>query len=399
MRHRIYIFPVLGACLIIFGCGSLIDSLINRVEEEGEAVIPSESSLALHNTLLIADLHADPLLLGRDLLAKSKKAHVDIPRLILGNVALQGFGVVTKVPGDIVWRRFNLSVDSKDDLIRKLAKILDWPEDTHESLMARSLYLAGELHAFEVRSSGSFRIIKSQADLRAYLVDRQKNREMTAGFLSLEGAHTLEGCVKNVEVLSKAGFRVIGLTHFFDNEVGGSVHGVGRGGLTEFGREVIKEIGHLHLIVDLAHASEKLIDDVLTFIDSMPVNERPALLVSHTGVQETCPSKRNLTDKQLRRIVEVQKDALIGIGFFESAICGKQVKHIVDAIRHVVDLVGIRHAALGSDWDGFGTMPMDAENLAKLTHRLSTSGFSPDSIERIMGLNTVEFLERALPPN
>lgn len=399
MKHRIYIFPVVGACLIIFGCGSLIDSFINRVEEEGEAVIPSESSLALHNTLLIADLHADPLLLGRDLVVKSKKAHIDIPRLILGNVALQGFGVVTKVPRDIVHRRFNLSVDSKDDLIRKLAKILDWPEDTHESLMARALYLAGELHAFEVRSGGSFRIIKSQADLRAYLVDRRNDREMTAGFLSLEGAHTLEGSVKNVEVLSDAGFSVIGLAHFFDNEVGGSTHGVGRGGLTEFGREVIREMGRLHLIVDLAHASEKLIDDVLAFIDSMPANERPALLVTHTGVQETCSSKRNLTDKQLMRIVEVQKDALIGIGFFEFAVCGNRVDDIVAAIRHVADLVGVRHVALGSDWDGFVTVPIDAENLAKLTHRLRTSGFPPDSIERIMGLNTVEFLESALPPN
>ena len=399
MKDRICIFSVVGAALIIFGCGSVIGSLTNRVEEEGRAVEPSGSTRALHDDLLIADLHADPLLLGRDLLAKSEKEHVDIPRLILGNVALQGFGVVTKVPRDIVHRRFDLSVDSKDDLVRTLAKILDWPEDTRESLMARALYLAAELHALEVRSRGSFRIIKSQADLRAYLVDRRNDREMTAGFLSLEGAHTLEGSVQNVEVLSDAGFRVIGLAHFFDNEVGGSAHGVEKGGLTEFGREVIREISRLHLIVDLAHASRLLIDDVLALIDSMPVNERPALLVSHTGVWQTCPNERNLTDEQLRKIVEVQKDGLIGIGFFEFAVCGKRVDDIVRAIRHVADLVGVRHVALGSDWDGLVTVPMDAENLAKLTHALRTSGFLPDSLERIMGLNTVEFLERALPPN
>ena len=69
----------------------------------------------------------------------------------------------------------------------------------------------------------------------------------------------------------------------------------------------------------------------LAFIDSMPANERPALLVTHTGVQETCSSKRNLTDKQLMRIVEVQKDALIGIGFFEFAVCGNRVDDIVDS--------------------------------------------------------------------
>ncbi len=387
------------AAALIAGCGSVLGSLANRVQEDDPPIVPSTASLALHGDLLIADLHADPLLLGRDLLEESDREHVDIPRLIRGSVALQGFGVVTKVPQDIVHRRFDLTVDSKDDVIRKLAKALKWPEETHESLMARALYMADNLHAFENGSGGRFRIIKSQAQLATYLADRQNDDDMTAGLLTLEGAHTLEGAVANVDALFDAGFRVIGLVHFFDNDIGGSAHGVVRGGLTDFGRDVIERMGELQMVVDLAHASPALFDDVLALIETLPADERPAVLVSHTGVYGTCPNERNLTDDQLRRLVEVQEDAVVGIGFFEYATCGERTEDIVNAIRHVVTVIGAGHVALGSDWDGFVTVPMDAANLAKLTHALVTSGLAPDSIERIMGANTMEFFERALPAN
>lgn len=398
-RQRSAVRALLLAAALSVGCGSVLGSLANRVKEDDPPIVPSAASLALHDDFLIADLHADPLLLGRDLLEESGREHVDIPRLIRGNVALQGFGVVTKVPEDIVHRRTDLSVDSKDDVIRKLAKALKWPEETRESLMARALYMADNLHAFEAGSGGRFRIIKSQAQLATYLADRQNDDDMTAGLLTLEGAHTFEASVANVDVLFDAGFRVIGLVHFFDNDVGGSAHGVDRGGLTNLGRDVIERMGEKHMVVDLAHASAALFDDVLALIETLPAAERPAVLVSHTGVYGTCPNERNLTDDQLRRLVDVQEDAVVGIGFFEYATCGERTADIVNAIRHVADVIGARHAALGSDWDGFVTVPMDAANLAKLTHALVTAGFDPDSIERIMGANTIELFERALPAN
>ncbi len=385
------------AAALSVGCGSILGSLANRVKEDDPPITPSAASLALHADLLIADLHADPLLLGRDLREASDKEHVDIPRLIRGNVALEGFGVVTKVPKDIVHRRSDLSVNGKDDVIGKLAKVLDWPEEARESLMGRARYMAGNLRAFQTGSGGRFQIITSQAQLAAYLAERQTDPEMTAGLLTLEGAHTLEGLVENVDTLFDAGYRVIGLVHFFDSDIGGSAHGVDRGGLTDFGRDVIERMGELDLVVDLAHASAALFDDVLALIESLPADARPAVLVSHTGVYGTCPNERNLTDDQLRRLVEVQEDAVVGIGFFEYATCGERTADIVGAIRHVADVIGARHVALGSDWDGFVTVPMDAANLAKLTHALVTSGFAPDSIARIMGANAIEFFGRALP--
>src|SRR5690606_9614838 len=99
----------------------------------------------------------------------------------------------------------------------------------------------------------------------------------------------LEGRLENIDRMYDAGFRIMGLTHFFDNEVGGSAHGLEKGGLTPFGRRVIGRLEEKKMLVDLAHASRALIDDVLNMA------ERP-VLVSHTGVEGTCPGPRNLTD-------------------------------------------------------------------------------------------------------
>ncbi len=268
------------------------------------------------------------------------------------------------------------------------------------------MYQAGELHAFAIRSRGSFRIIKSRQDLDAYLIDRRSNRKITAGFLSLEGAHSFDSSLQDLQDLFDAGFRVIGLTHFHDNKVGGSAHGVMRDTLTDLGRDVIKKMGELKLIADLAHASRPLIDDVLALFDSLPPGQRPALLVSHTGVEYTCPvgdpdrnPQRNLSDEHIRGIAD--RGGLIGIAFFKGVICGDAVADIVKAIRYVGDMVGYDHVALGSDWDGFQDVPMDAANLAKLTHSLGDSRFVGDTavaaVARIMGLNAKEFLEGALP--
>ena len=94
---------------------------------------------------------------------------------------------------------------------------------------------------------------------------------MIGAFLGLEGAHALDidspASRRAIEHVVRqwfaAGYRVIGLVHFFDNVVGGSAHGKNQGGLTRFGRDLVEELGELHLVVDLAHASPSLMDDVL----------------------------------------------------------------------------------------------------------------------------------------
>src|SRR5262249_37827695 len=158
--------------------------------------------------------------------------------------------------------------------------------------------------------NGRLTLIQSATDLNAYLERRKSVTNMTAGFLGVEGAHALDGNLDNLDALFNAGIRMMAPTHFFDNDIGGSAHGVRKGGLTDKGKEMIRRMEARHMIVDVAHASAQTIADVLA------VATRP-ILVSHTGVKGTCDNNRNLSDEQLRAIAE--KGGLVGIGFWETA--------------------------------------------------------------------------------
>lgn len=370
--------------IFVFSEGpSFVAKRLNPVNQL--AVLPlSPTAQALHQSLTIVDLHADSLLWGRDLSKLGNHGHVDVPRLIQGNVALQTFTVVTKVPTPL---RLEGNSDRSDD-ITKLAILQRWSPLSWFSLKERALYQARRLQSLERKASGQFRIIKTKQDLSNYLAQRQQNQAITAGLLGLEGAQALEGQIENVNRLYEAGFRLIGLAHFFDTEVSGSAHGLDRGGLSPFGREVLKRIEDLGLIIDLAHASSQTMDDVLQ------TTTRP-VLVSHTGVQGTCNNARNLSDRQLHQIA--QSGGVIGIGFWKTAVCGEDVGAIVRAIRYVADEVGVDYVALGSDFDGAVRVPFDVANLVQITQTLQKEGFTETEIEKVMGLNAIRLLQRLLP--
>jgi membrane dipeptidase len=182
----------------------------------------SERALILHKELTIADLHADSLLWGRDLLERGTDGHVDIPRLADGNVALQVFSLPTKSPHGL-----NIeSNEDKNDDIFWLAIVERWPPRTWNSLTERALYQARRLHQFAQGSHGGFVVIESAADLSSYLERRRSNRRLTAGLLSIEGAHALDGKLENLDLLYRAGYRMMSPSHFFDNDIGGSAAGV-----------------------------------------------------------------------------------------------------------------------------------------------------------------------------
>ncbi len=344
----------------------------------------SAQARELHQKLLVADLHADSLLWDRNLLERGSWGHVDVPRLIEGNVALQAFTVVSKTP-----RSMNIeSNDDKTDNITLLAIAERWPIATWTSLKERALYQARKLHQVAEASAGKLVLIKSAAELERYLERRQKERAITAGLLGIEGAQVLEGDAANVEVLFEAGFRMMSPTHFFDNEMGGSAHGINKGGLTETGKEMIRRMEAKRMIVDLAHASPRTINDVLAMAT------RP-VVVSHTGVKATCNNTRNLSDDQIRGIART--GGVIGIGFWETAVCGTDAKAIVRAIRHVVNLVGVAHVGLGSDYDGGIAAPFDTTGVAQITEALLADGFAEAEIRLIMGGNVIRLLKNNLP--
>ena len=361
----------------------LVDEHFNRVHPpSGKA--PSAATTALHESLWIADLHADSLLWQRNLNRDSQRGHVDFPRLQRANVALQAFSVVTKTP-----RKMNIERNGSDtDNITALVVAQGLPPATWNSLLARATYQAGELRQQAAKSDGKVRVIGSRAQLRSFIAAREKDPALLAGWLTLEGAHALEGKLDNLDTLYRAGYRMAAPTHFFDTELSGSQHGLKKGGLTPLGKQWLRAMEQRKMIVDLAHASPSTIDDVLTMA------KRP-VMVSHTGVRGTCANGRNLSDAQLKRIAA--QGGLVGIGFWNTAVCGKDVASIARAIKYTVKLIGAEHVAYGSDFDGAVTTAIDAAGLPRLTQALLDAGLSEAQIRRVAGENVRDFLLKNLP--
>ena len=344
----------------------------------------SERARVLHERLLVADLHADSLLWGRDLLVRGDRGHVDVPRLVDGNVALQVFAASTKSP-----RHLNIDRNTGDsDDIVLLAIAQGWPAATWRSLMARALHMAARADAMARRSSGRLTIVRSAADLSAHLARRTPSWPVTAGLLAIEGAHALDDDPANVDVVFDAGFRMMAPCHFFDNAFSGSAHGVEKGGLTPAGHELIRRMEARSMLVDVAHASALTIDDVLA------VATRP-VVASHTGVRGVADNARNLSDDHLRGIAAT--GGLIGIGFWETASGGADAEAIARSIKHATNVAGMDHVALGSDFDGGVQTPFDATGLVQVTDALILAGFKDDEIARVMGGNALRVLAEALP--
>ncbi|MCJ0762425.1 dipeptidase [Variovorax terrae] len=385
MRKLLIAVPallVLGLA-VFFSVPTVVDRRMN-----GVALQPpyhaSQRARALHERLFIADLHDDTLLWSRDLLTRADYGHVDLPRLQEGRVGLQVFSTVTKTP-----RGLNFDRNAADtDNITLLAIAERWPPRTWDSLLERALYQSEKLHRVAEASGGRLRIVRTQADLAAVLNDPAAPAGRLAALLSTEGLHPLEGKLENVDRLYDAGFRLAGLTHFFDNEIGGSAHGLDKGGLTPLGRQVVRRMEERRMLVDLAHASPRVIDDVLAMA------QRP-VVVSHSGVQATCPGPRNLSDAHIKAIAA--NGGLIGIGYFDGAVCGLDAAAIVKAIRHVATVAGVAHVALGSDFDGATHTAFDTTGLVLITEGLLQAGFSEAEVADIMGGNVRRFLLAQLP--
>src|SRR3990167_9397704 len=229
-------------------------------------------------SLLITLLVGSALIWERDLLRRYDFGHSDLPRLLEGRVGLQVFSTVTKTPRGLNYERNSAETDN----ITLLAMAQRWPRETWSSLLQRALYQAQKLDEASANSQGRLVMIKTRADLASFIQAWQQDPQRLAAILATEGLQPIEGQLENLDTLYDAGFRIAGLTHFFDNEVGGSAHGLEKGGLTALGRQVVKRLEEKAMLVDLAHASRALIDDVLAMAT------RP-VLVSHTGVEGTCP--------------------------------------------------------------------------------------------------------------
>ena len=180
---------------------------------------------------------------------------------------------------------------------------------------------------------------------------------------------------------------MIGLHHFFDNEAGGSAHGLDGGGLTEFGRDLIALLENRRILIDVAHSSPKVLDDVLALAT------RP-IFASHTGLRGTCDNQRNLSDEHIRGIAA--GGGVIGIAMFAHAVGGSGVDDTARAMRYGADLVGVEHIGLGTDFDGAIETAVDVTGLPLLTESLLRHGFDDGEVRAVMGGNALRVFGECL---
>lgn len=379
-----------GALLLVAAIGffgflpGYVEASMNQIDGKPLPKVSAEAN-ALHKTLTIVDLHSDTLMWKRDVLDKADRGHMDLPRLQAGNVALQVLSSVTKTP-----KNQNYDANKADsDNITLLAFAQLQPMRTWSSLVERSLWHATKLDRGVTLQSDLSKVATS-AQVDSLLAQRMvKGAKQVGALLSIEGLQNLEGKAENLDRLYAAGFRMAGITHFFDNELAGSMHGIKKGGLTPFGRNIIGRMEAKGMIVDIAHCSTTCVTEVLAMAT------RP-VVSSHGGVQATCKVNRNLSDSHIRGVAKT--GGIIGIGYWDAAVCDTSPKAIAAAMRHVRDLVGIQHVALGSDYDGATTVRFDTANLVQVTQALMDAGFTPDEIRAAMGGNALRVLREGLKP-
>ncbi len=416
------------ACLIgmmLTGCNVLVDTvdrLVNRVDPALVGVSASPPDTTFHQRLFVADLHADTLGWDRDILLRSDFGHVDLPRLRDGNVSLQVFTVFTKTPPPLpvsagaithCYSRYG------PNLTTLLNAFELRPLDTWFNLEARALYQADLLNRFEMRSQTAggmrLRIVRTAGDLnRLTMAWRLRKREIGA-VLGVEGAHWLGDVASvpeaeaGVQRLFDAGFRQIALTHNFDNGLAGSSEGCSRPGLTRLGEAVIAKAERLGMVVDLAHLSSPALQRAASLATG-PV------VVSHTGAQGACKTPcyppRNLTDADIQAVART--GGIIGIGYWPAAV-GNGLESIGKATAYVASVLSqpnfvaqrrhsdaaydpFDHIALGSDFDGFVTTPIDTSQLALMTAALRQAlNVGDQQVQKIVGGNVCRVFAQRLP--
>jgi membrane dipeptidase len=381
------------------------DRMMNPYGVDPEAPEPTAEETAFHQSMFIADMHADTLKWERDLLERSAFGHTDIPRMMEGNIALQGFTIVTKSPlrmpgSDCVSGR---SPDTNTLLSAMQGRpIFD--------LKGRALYQVERFKDAVARSQDEnpveLRLIETADDLEAFVQDRMAGIPVIGGILGVEGAHWIGGrdmsdddVREEVRDLFDAGVRMFAPNHRFDNDLSGSSEGCEAHGLTDHGRVALAEAERLGMTIDLAHISPAGLRDAVDLL------EQP-FTISHTGIQaecdDPCRPNRNLSDEDIRIIVE--NDGLISVGFWPQAI-GPSVWRLPEVMDHIKEITADlgrepgRHIALGSDYDGSVTPLIEAGHLDILTAlmRRGPAPFDHETIRDINGRNSCRLFATTLP--
>lgn len=297
---------------------------------------------------MFVDFHCDTLyLLAKkdiDIANKNSEGHIDIPRMIEGDVHLQVFAAFVE------------------------------PEFMRKNAATMVLKMIDRMYQL-IEKTDKFKLILDAGDI----ISAKKENKIGA-MLSIEGGEALEGDIALLRMFYKLGVRALTLTWSLRNDIGDGVDGAASSGLTDFGKQVVKEMNNLGMIVDISHLNER------GFWDVVEISEKP-IIASHSDCKSLCQHKRNLTDEQIKAIA--QKGGVIGINFAPQFLRddGKaSIDDVLNHIDHISELVGPRHVGFGSDFDGIDETPDGLHDIScfpKLLDGLKNRGYSNEEINNI----------------
>lgn len=282
-------------------------------------------------------------------------AQVDLPRMEAGNIKVQFFALYIE------------------------------PEYKPCRALKRCLQLLDQFYKTMETCKEKIEVIYNFQELRSV------NKEgKIAAVITVEGGEALEGDIAVLRILYRLGVRGLGLTWNQRNQIADGVwERDTAGGLTRFGRKVIKEMNKLGMIIDLAHIAERGFQDVLE------LTERP-VIVSHANARAICDHPRNLTDHQLKMLSE--NGGVIGLSFYPAFICHNDpsLARLLDHFEHVAEIAGIDHLGIGTDFDGMENTFLkelpDVSSLYLLVDGLLKRGFKKEEINKILWGNFLRII-------
>ena len=320
------------------------------------------SSMAqeLHRKSVVVDAHCDTLTAllkeKRSLGELSTSGHIDLPRMRAGGINLQFFAAFIA------------------------------PEYRHTALI-RVMEIIDVLYREAEQNAGYMVFVKDKNSL-----DKAFTEEKIAALLTIEGGEALMGELSVLRMLYLLGVRGLTLTWNGRNELADGVGEGSAGGLTDFGKAVVREMNSLGMLIDVSHISEKGFWDVLE-LSAAPV------IASHSNCKKLCEHRRNLTDDQILALN--QGGGVVGLSFVPQFINSSEadLNSFLDHVDHVAELAGLDCIGLGSDFDGIDTVTAGLEDCTRMpfiTEGLLKRGYGEEAIKKILGENFLRVIRKIL---
>ncbi len=303
---------------------------------------------------IIVDAHCDTLsALGEQKLSQNG-GHLDIERMQKGGVTVQFFAVF--ISPEHKGRELELALEQIDTFYREL-------EDAPT--------------------------VKPVCSVRR--LENCIQEGMQAAVLAVEGGEVLCGNIAVLRVLYRLGVRCLTLTWNNRNRLADGVGETGsNGGLTDFGRQVVREMNKLGMLIDVSHLSER------GFWDVLEVSEKP-VIASHSNARAVCNHPRNLTDSQIKALAG--KGGVMGITFVPQFVDpgNPSLSRLLDHVDHIVHLAGTDCLGFGSDFDGIDKTILGLEDVSKypsLYRGLLNRGYCDEDVEKLLGKNFLRVINR-----